>query len=291
MKTRIVTSAVIIAVMIAVLCLSATPVYPLTVSILAVIAVKEVLGVVGLWNKRVISIPAALIAAVMPTLAYVMSEVRCDPSYRFIIALALALFVFMIYLFVVAVFSRRQEQEEGESSSADLSFTELSSGFVLVMYVVCCFSAISIIRYIDRIGLFCLGMVLIGAWISDVFAYFTGMLLGKHKLIPSVSPKKTVEGSVGAIVFTTVAMILYGFLVSVFTDLVPNYLVLGLSGPVLSATGQIGDLVASLVKRERGVKDYGTLLPGHGGIMDRFDSILTVSGATMIIVLLFAPFT
>ncbi|MBE6635834.1 MAG: hypothetical protein E7617_06540 [Ruminococcaceae bacterium] len=290
MKTRIVTSAVIIAVMIAVLCLSATPVYPVTVSILAVIAVKEVLGVVGLWRKRIVSIPALVLAAIMPSLAYVMSEVRCDPSYRFIVALALALFVFMIYLFVVAVFSRRVDDESGDGVS-ELGFTELSAGFVLVMYVVCCFSAISIIRYIDGIGLFCLGMVLIGAWISDVFAYFTGMLFGKHKLIPAVSPKKTVEGAVGALIFTTLAMLLYGFIVSLVTDLVPNYLVLGLSAPILSATGQIGDLVASLIKRERGVKDYGTLLPGHGGIMDRFDSILTVSGATMIIVLLFAPFT
>jgi len=290
MKTRIVTSAVIIAVMIAVLCLSATPVYPVTVSILAVIAVKEVLGVVGLWRKRIVSIPALVLAAIMPSLAYVMSEVRCDPSYRFIVALALALFVFMIYLFVVAVFSRRVDDESGDGVS-ELGFTELSAGFVLVMYVVCCFSAISIIRYIDGIGLFCLGMVLIGAWISDVFAYFTGMLFGKHKLIPAVSPKKTVEGAVGALIFTPLAMLLYGFIVSLVTDLVPNYLVLGLSAPILSATGQIGDLVASLIKRERGVKDYGTLLPGHGGIMDRFDSILTVSGATMIIVLLFAPFT
>ena len=98
MKTRIITAAVIIVVMIAVLCLSATPVYPITVSILAVIAAKEVLGVVGLWKKKVVSIPAVALAAVMPSLAYVMSEVRCDPSYRFIVALALALFVFMIYL-------------------------------------------------------------------------------------------------------------------------------------------------------------------------------------------------
>ena len=106
-----------------------------------------------------------------------------------------------------------------------------------------------------------------------------------------VSPKKTVEGSVGAIVFTTVTMLLYGWIVSMCSDIKPSYLVLGLSAPVLSVVGQIGDLFASLVKRERGVKDYGKLLPGHGGIMDRFDSILTVSGATMVITMLFTPFS
>ena len=134
-------------------------------------------------------------------------------------------------------------------------------------------------------------MVFIGAWVSDIFAYFTGRFFGKHKLIPEISPKKTVEGAVGAIVCTMLFMVLYGWIVSLCTELSVNYLVLLIAGPVLSVVGQIGDLIASLVKRERGVKDYGTLLPGHGGIMDRFDSILTVSGAAMIIVLLFAPFT
>ena len=95
----------------------------------------------------------------------------------------------------------------------------------------------------------------------------------------------------GAVVFTTLAFVLYGFLVSAFTDLTPNYAVLAPSGAILSIVGQIGDLIASLIKREKGIKDYGKLLPGHGGIMDRFDSILLVSGFTMIIVLLFTPFS
>ena len=178
----------------------------------------------------------------------------------------------------------------GITAIGEVEFASLSAGFVLVMYITACFSALSVIRYVTEAGMFNLGMVFIGAWISDIFAYFTGRLLGKHKLIPEVSPKKTVEGSVGAIVFTTLLMLLYGWIVSLATDFEPNYLVLGLSAPVLSVVGQVGDLFASLVKRERGVKDYGKLLPGHGGIMARFDSILTVSGATMVITLLFTPF-
>ena len=280
MKTRVITSIFITAVLVAVLLLSETPVFSIALSVLALIAAFEVLRVFDLNKKYLLSVPAYIIAVAMPALSYFMLRVFALPEYKFIVALALVLFVFMLYLFVVAVFMKGK-----------LEFASLSAGLILIIYVTCCFSALSVIRYIGNAGLFNIGMVFIGAWISDVFAYFSGRLFGKHKLIPEISPKKTVEGSVGAIVCTTLFMLLYGWIVTLCTDLSANYLVLAIAGPILSVVGQIGDLIASLVKRERGVKDYGTLLPGHGGIMDRFDSILTVSGASMIIVLLFAPFT
>ena len=279
MKTRIITSVFITIVLVAILLLSNTIAYSIALSILATIAANEVLKVYDVDKKYLVSVPAYIVAAVMPTLSFVMTEVMEKAASEFIIALALVMFVLMLYLFVVAVFAKGK-----------IEFASLSAGFVLVMYITACFSALSVIRYVTDAGMFNLGMVFIGAWISDIFAYFTGRFLGKHKLIPEVSPKKTVEGSVGAIVFTTLLMLLYGWIVSLTTDFTPNYLVLALSAPILSVVGQIGDLFASLVKRERGVKDYGKLLPGHGGIMDRFDSILTVSGATMVITLLFTPF-
>ena len=278
MKTRVITSVFIAIVLVAILLLSNTIAYSIALSILAVIAANEVLKVYDVDKKYLVSVPAYL-AAAMPTLSFIMTVVMEKPASDFIIALALVMFVLMLYLFVVAVFAKGK-----------IEFASLSAGFVLVMYITACFSALSVIRYVGEAGMFNLGMVFIGAWISDIFAYFTGRFLGKHKLIPEVSPKKTVEGSVGAIVFTTLLMLLYGWIVSLATDFTPNYLVLGLAAPILSVVGQIGDLFASLVKRERGVKDYGKLLPGHGGIMDRFDSILTVSGATMVITLLFTPF-
>ena len=279
MKTRIITSVFIAIVLAAILLLSNTIAYSIALSILATIAANEVLKVYDVDKKYLVSVPAYITAAAMPTLSFIMTEVMEKAPSEFIIALALVMFVLMLYLFVVAVFAKGK-----------IEFASLSAGFVLVMYITACFSALSVIRYVTDAGMFNLGMVFIGAWISDIFAYFTGRFLGKHKLIPEVSPKKTVEGSIGAIVFTTLLMLLYGWIVSLTTDFTPNYLVLGLSAPVLSVVGQIGDLFASLVKRERGVKDYGKLLPGHGGIMDRFDSILTVSGATMVITLLFTPF-
>ena len=281
MKTRVITSVFITAIMLAVLILSGTLVYPITLSIIATVAVYEVLKVFGIQKKLVFSIPSYLVAALMPTLAYVMRAIMGRAENEFIILLALILFVLMIYMFAVAVFTK-----------GAVSFSTFAAAFVMVFYITVAFSALSILRTVsgDVIGFLYVGLVIIGAWISDVFAYFTGVLFGKHKLIPEVSPKKTVEGSVGAIVFTTLFMLLYGFIASLVTDVTPNYLVLAISGPVLSVVGQIGDLFASVVKRERGVKDYGTLMPGHGGIMDRFDSILAVSCATMVIVLIFPPF-
>ena len=280
MKTRVITSVFIAAVLLAVLLLSETPVFSISLSILAVIASVEVLRVFDIDKKYLVSIPACIISAVMPALAYFMLETFELQEYKFIVALALALFVFLLYLFVAAVFMKGK-----------LEFASISAVFMLVMYIVCSFSALVVIRYIGNAGIFNIGIVFIGAWISDIFAYFSGRLFGKHKLIPEISPKKTVEGSIGAIICTMLFMLLYGWIISLTTELSVNYLVLAIAGPVLSVVGQIGDLIASLVKRERGVKDYGKLLPGHGGIMDRFDSILTVSGGAMIIVLLFAPFT
>ena len=282
MKTRVITGLIIILAMTAVLLLSTTPVFPITLAVLAVIAIKEVLSVHSLQKNLALAIPSYTVAAVMPVLAYAMRVVLGKPETSFIIILAAALFVLMMYMLGVAVFAKGKTP-----------YSVFASAFVMVMYIIASFSAICILRYIvdDTIGLFCLGLVLVGAWISDVFAYFTGVLFGKHKLIPEVSPKKTVEGSVGAIVFTTVATVLLGVIGSAVTGIKSNYLVLAISGLVLSVAGQLGDLFASLVKREYGVKDYGNLLPGHGGIMDRFDSILATSAVTLVITLLFTPFS
>ena len=132
--------------------------------------------------------------------------------------------------------------------------------------------------------------MLVCAWGSDVFAYFTGRFFGKHKLIPEVSPKKTVEGAIGGIVCAGGLAMLYGLIVSSLTELTPNYLVLALCGVILAAFSQIGDLIASLLKREHGIKDYGRIFPGHGGVMDRFDSILAIATVLMAICLVFPPF-
>ncbi len=118
-------------------------------------------------------------------------------------------------------------------------------------------------------------LLFIFAWGSDTCAYFVGIFFGKHKLIPEISPKKTIEGSIGGILGTVIITLLFA---KYFQEQNLLYFVpLAVIGSVVS---QIGDLFASAIKREFGIKDYGNLIPGHGGILDRFDSILFTAPLT-----------
>ncbi|MBR7181275.1 MAG: phosphatidate cytidylyltransferase [Clostridia bacterium] len=130
----------------------------------------------------------------------------------------------------------------------------------------------------------------VGSWVTDIFAYFTGRLFGKHKLLPEVSPKKTVEGAIGGAVFCALGVMLYGLVANLAFDLQPNYLLLAIVGLMISVVSQIGDLVLSAVKREFGVKDFGWMLPGHGGLLDRFDSSMAVTVLLMIVTTYFDLF-
>ena len=114
--------------------------------------------------------------------------------------------------------------------------------------------------------------MVIAAFGSDIFAYFTGYFLGKRKMAPVLSPKKTIEGAVGGLIGSSVLSWLFGFIF--MREMALVCLVLGLVG---GAAGMAGDLTASAFKRKMGIKDYGDLIPGHGGIMDRFDSVIFVA--------------
>ncbi|HEX6068842.1 MAG TPA: phosphatidate cytidylyltransferase [Longimicrobiaceae bacterium] len=111
-------------------------------------------------------------------------------------------------------------------------------------------------------------------WTSDTFAYFVGRRWGRNKLIPRVSPGKTVEGAIGAVVGSLLVAIAYAQVLGQFSAYRPTILQAALLGLVISVVAQVGDLAESLLKRDAGVKDSGALLPGHGGALDRFDSLL-----------------
>ena len=139
--------------------------------------------------------------------------------------------------------------------------------------------AMSCIVRIDRMsekgGLIMLILGLCGAWIADTGAYFTGVAFGKHKLCPEISPKKTIEGFIGGIITTGIVFSVVVSVVAGRFDLA-KALIAFLLGAVCAVIGTIGDLSASMVKRQIGFKDYGKIMPGHGGLMDRFDSVLFV---------------
>ena len=132
-------------------------------------------------------------------------------------------------------------------------------------------------------------LVFIAAFGCDTGAYFVGITLGKHKLIPSLSPKKTIEGSIGGIVTATILALLYGLWMRHVLSIEDINLLLlcGLTGFLGSFLAQVGDLAASAMKRLTGLKDFGKLIPGHGGVLDRFDSVLLTAPAVYYIMLFF----
>ena len=278
MKERTITSAVIVAVMLALVIFSAYIVYPIAMSILAIIAVYEILRVMGAEKSLAISLPAYIIALAFPVLAYFVSVETVIP---FLLILAAYMFVYLMWLMGVSVFSKGKTP-----------FSRISEVFAAVLYVAVSFTSLSLIRYLDReCGVFAVVLVFMVAWPCDVFAFAVGSLMGKHKLIPEVSPKKTVEGSIGGIIFSALFCLVYGLGLDIIVEnMAVNYIVLAFCGVILSVVSQLGDLVASLIKREYGAKDYGKIFPGHGGVMDRFDSVLAVSTILLIICVIFPPF-
>ena len=290
MKERVLTGMGIIAVLVPVLIFSEYIVYPIAMGALALIGVWELLRVFGLQKHYAISIPAYLIAVVLPLLAH-SGFTPADKQTEYLLFVGCAMFAYLLYLIVVCVFKKeRQLSAAGENPDMRIiGFGDVAAVFTAVSYVVVSFTALVITRYMSNGGKI-VGLVFVAAWVSDTFAYLTGRLCGKHKLAPNLSPKKTIEGSIGGVLFAIIGCIVYGLVVESFTDLSANYIVLGVLGFVLSIISQVGDIWASLIKREHGIKDYSRMLPGHGGVMDRFDSILAISTVLMAVCMKFPPF-
>ena len=276
MKTRTITALVLTLICIPVLLLSEYIVYPIFVSLLSFVAIYEIMRCLGLSKNYTAAIPASVLAVAMPIVAYFVGSENIGTIARIIFILS---FILMLYYFTLAVFAR-----------GELKFSVVSEAYVLVTYVVISFTALTAIRYIPN-GVFTFVLVFLGAWSCDTFAYLFGSRFGKHKLIPEISPKKTVEGSIAGVISATFIFMLYGLILDLATEISVNYIILAVSGVLLSVLSQIGDLIASLVKREKGIKDYGSIFPGHGGVMDRFDSILAVSCPFLLICLAFPPFS
>ena len=152
------------------------------------------------------------------------------------------------------------------------SFVDVAITFLGFIYVVILFSFIPLVN--QKVGgQFLVWLIFIGSWLSDTVAYYFGRFFGKHKLIPRISPKKTIEGSIGGFLGATIGCGIFGIIVNSYVPEV-NIIHFFLIGALCGIMGQFGDLVASSIKRYVGLKDYSNLIPGHGGILDRFDSIL-----------------
>ena len=130
----------------------------------------------------------------------------------------------------------------------------------------------------------------ISAFLTDAGAYFVGVFFGKHKGITRVSPNKSLEGYAGGILFGGLFMLLYGAILHQFGGIEVNFPLMVVYGLVGSAITELGDLSFSLIKRQYGIKDYGNVIPGHGGMLDRFDSMTFAAPALWLMVTLFPAF-
>lgn len=281
MLQRIITAVVLIAILLPLLFLSWQCAYiiPALVALMALAAVYELLkclrsqvdetGAAATAREDfVVSVPAYLIAAGLP-----LATAFVDTIHTFLLLAAAVFTLYLLYLFAVAVLRQGR-----------MHFAKVAEVFTGVLYITLSFASLSLLRHKTPEGGYLYLLVFFGAWVTDTFAYFTGRFFGKHKLNPVISPKKTVEGSVGGIVFCILSFAAFGLVMQFgkwhFTV---HYPLLLLTGLLCSVVSQVGDLITSLIKREHGVKDYGKIFPGHGGVLDRFDSVLAISPVLLIL--------
>ena len=271
MKTRIITAIVAIAIFVPICIFSDYIVFPIAMAILSAVAVNEMARCLGFNKKLVLTIPMYLIAILLPISRFLLIK----QSHFFMLAM-ISVFFMLIYCLTYVMLRKNQDR-----------INDVITFYGLFVYIVGCFSSIVCVRYMAG-GKYIYLLIFLGAWVCDTFAYFTGKFLGKHKLIPEISPKETVEGLIGGIVFTIIAFVIYGLIVNNnFGDKIQiSYVLLVILGLASSIISQIGDLVASSIKRQYEIKDYGRLFPGHGGVLDRFDSVMLVAPVTYIVFLI-----
>ncbi len=275
MKLRVLTAVIGIPIVLVVLLFSDTVVLPFAIALFAAVGEFEMLGCIGLRKKLEVAIPSLIFAAGVPFAArYVV--IASERSSYFLAIFAVISFIYMFYLMCLAVVSK------GTKALKDMALCAVTT-----MYITVGFASIVLLRDVTLgavdYGFYLFILIFVGAWVPDAAGYFCGRAFGRHKLIPDVSPKKTIEGAIGGVIFGGIAFVVFGAVIGAMGIAEPNYLSLALTGVIVAIMSIFGDLIASLIKRQYGIKDYGKLFPGHGGVMDRFDSIIAIAPFLMII--------
>ena len=279
MAKRLITAAIGVPVGILIIWLGyLTPhVLAAATDLLSIMAVFEVLSAAKYTRYRSITVLSLMFAGLLP-LFFCYNELR-----RYSIPVS---FLFLVLLFA-ATLMRHHE----------IKFEEL--GFIAFISI-CIPLAISTLAFFrfqwEDHGTFLVVYTLVVAWVADGGAYFAGTFLGRHKLCPEISPKKTWEGFFGGLITAVIFSVILGYGYMLWADIFAgncdftiNVAMLILMAVISSFLGLLGDLIASLLKRQCGVKDFSEILPGHGGVMDRFDSVLFVAPFIYICCKMFLP--
>ncbi len=257
MKVRVISGIVLVIIMASALLCGSWYLYLLCLGI-SLVGMYELYRVIGKEK----SLPAAV--GYLSAVLYYAAVVFGFEQYSMLVIVCCFMAVMSIYVFTFPKY---------KSQDAMLIFFGL-------IYVAVMLSYICKVRMMED-GIYIVWLIFIASWVNDTFAYFTGVLLGKHKMAPVLSPKKSVEGAVGGIIGAAALGAVYGYYisghVSEFTgNPVITFAVAGFCGAILAI---VGDLAASAIKRDHNIKDYGKLIPGHGGVLDRFDSVIYTAPA------------
>lgn len=262
MGTRLISAGVGIIIGVAILFLDNIFVYCAGICFLSAVAVWELTRAIRCEKFKVLRWASIVMGAVFPA-AIIL------PWLKFLI-----LPLSMAYVIVMALIMLKNHKE--------VSFEQVLACGAADGLLPTSLSSIVLLRYSqsgEPLGIFMVLFILFCAWFGDSGAYFVGTFFGKHKLCPLVSPKKTVEGLVGGVVtvgvVTAITVLIYNSFI--LTEHQLSYAVLIPLSMVTSLVGVVGDLSASVIKREYNVKDFGNIMPGHGGVLDRFDSVILVA--------------
>lgn len=270
MLKRTITGVILLLIAIPVCIFSETWVFPIVISLLSFGGTYEMLSCIGMKKKWFISIPLLTISAVVPVLIKIIDNMAV-----FLSLFCMLLFFLLLYLLAVHVFYMRK-----------VTITDVATAFVTSVYIIMGFASVLLMR-MESHGVYYFLVPVIGPLLCDIFAYLIGRAFGKKKLIPTISPNKTIAGSLGGTLFCTAFCTAYGVILKhafELNDVIPVW-TFAVGGILIALISQIGDLVASSIKRNYNVKDYGKIFPGHGGIMDRFDSVIPVAPLFLVLVI------
>lgn len=270
MKTRVITAIIALAVFVGVL-LAPPIVFTIALAAVTVIMLFECYKATNAdAAMKVVGFVSA--AMLMLTMYFMMQE---DFA---------VFFVYMTATIIVLLYMVLTVLRHGKRDYKDI----LASGF-LTLYITVSMWCILFTRQFFKTDLMLI--IFICAWSCDTFAYFSGRLFGRHKLIPYVSPNKTVEGAIGGVIGAVICCLIYLLVLYNLptTDFIvrTNRWIFGfaVTGFVGGICSQIGDLIASSIKRDNDIKDFGWIFPGHGGFMDRFDSVMFISPIVLIMLI------
>lgn len=253
-KERLTSGIVLVLILTAVLYLGGTPTFLMT-AVVSLIGYYELLRVFQAEKTAI-----GVIGYTVSIFYYALLMVEMD---ELILPLSLVLLIALLAVYVLTF--------------PKYHFHQVEAGFFGFFYVTILLSYVYRIRMMDSGGVYVV-LLFLGSWGNDTLAYCAGRLFGKHKMSPVLSPKKTIEGAVGGVLGAGLLGFLYSLIAKQFvlSDKNLGLIFVGVCmvGALLSI---IGDLAASAIKRNFEIKDYGTLIPGHGGILDRFDSVIFIA--------------